>query len=66
MYYQEFYDNCKYFGQALIALGIGKNKAVNIIGFNSPEWTISFFGSIFGFVINHFNFLVYACRSLYN
>jgi len=50
MNHQEFYDNCKYFGQALIALGISKNKAVNIIGFNSPEWTIAFFGSIFGFV----------------
>lgn len=32
------------FAQALIKHGI--SKALNIIGFNAPEWNISFMGSI--------------------
>jgi long-chain-fatty-acid--CoA ligase ACSBG len=36
------------FGKALIALGLTNFSAVNIIGFNSPEWAIAFSGSIFG------------------
>lgn len=31
----------------MLSLGITRYKSVNIIGFNSPEWFISFFGSIF-------------------
>lgn len=31
----------------MLALGLTAHSAVNIIGFNSPEWNISFFGSIF-------------------
>jgi long-chain-fatty-acid--CoA ligase ACSBG len=31
----------------LIALDINERKSVNIIGFNSPEWVIAFFGAIF-------------------
>lgn len=30
-------------------MGIQKYKSVNILGFNSPEWLISFYGSIFAF-----------------
>lgn len=39
------------FGRSLIALGITPFRSVNIIGFNSPEWVISFYGSIFGFYL---------------
>ena len=28
------------------AVGVEPRKATNICGFNSPEWSISFFGSI--------------------
>ena len=34
------------FGRSLLELGCHRN-AVNIIGFNAPEWCISFFGSLF-------------------
>lgn len=46
--YKQYYDKCITFGKALIALGITNYSAVNIIGFNSPEWAIAFSGSIFG------------------
>lgn len=29
----------------MISLGINKRAAINIIGFNAPEWIISFVGS---------------------
>jgi long-chain-fatty-acid--CoA ligase ACSBG len=32
----------------LIAFGISEYTAVNIIGFNSVQWAVAFFGSIFG------------------
>lgn len=35
------------FAKALHVLGIEERKAVNIMGFNSPEWAIAHFGSIF-------------------
>lgn len=34
------------FAKALQKLGINERKAVNISGFNAPEWTIAFIGSI--------------------
>lgn len=37
------------FAKGLIALGIERQHAVNIIGFNSQEWVIAFTGSIFGY-----------------
>lgn len=46
--YLEYYNSCVTFGRALIALGLTNFSAVNIIGFNSPEWAIAFSGSIFG------------------
>ena len=49
--YKQYYDTCKDFAKALISLKINKRKAVNIIGFNSPEWFISFVGSLFGFYL---------------
>ena len=35
------------FAKSLHALGIEERKAVNIMGFNSPEWAIAHYGSIF-------------------
>jgi long-chain-fatty-acid--CoA ligase ACSBG len=35
------------FAKSLHAIGVDSFKAVNIMGFNSPEWAISFIGSIF-------------------
>jgi len=31
----------------MYALGVNERKAVNIMGFNAPEWTIAFLGGIF-------------------
>ena len=36
------------FAKGLIACGLTPYSSVNIIGFNSPEWMITFYGSIFG------------------
>jgi len=36
-----------YFAKALISLGIEAFQTVNIMGFNSPEWFISYLGGIF-------------------
>ena len=38
---------CEYFGIAMIYLGLTERDAVNILGFNSVEWMVSFHGSIF-------------------
>ena len=46
--YQQYYDLSINFAKALITLGISNYTAVNIIGFNSPQWAIAFTGSIFG------------------
>lgn len=32
----------------MIRLDIGHQKAINIIGFNAPEWMMAFWGSLFG------------------
>ncbi|CAG9314493.1 unnamed protein product [Blepharisma stoltei] len=44
--YQEYYNQSVQFAISLISLGITQRKAINIIGFNSPEWLISFCGSL--------------------
>jgi long-subunit acyl-CoA synthetase (AMP-forming) len=31
-----------------MALKVTEQRSVNIVGSNSPEWLISFFGSVFG------------------
>lgn len=46
--YAEYLRQCEVFAKALMALKVNQGKSVNIIGFNSPEWAISFYGSIFG------------------
>ena len=44
--YCKYYRDSRKFSKTLIALKITQLKAVNIIGFNAPEWAISFYGSI--------------------
>jgi long-chain-fatty-acid--CoA ligase ACSBG len=46
--YEQYFADCCNFGKALIALNITPHRSVNIIGFNAPEWSITFYGSIFG------------------
>jgi len=45
--YKHYYEDCLNFAKALISLGAKPYSSVNIIGFNAPEWNISFYGSIF-------------------
>jgi long-chain-fatty-acid--CoA ligase ACSBG len=46
--YRQYYDLSVNFARSLIALGISEYTAVNIIGYNSVEWAVAFYGSIFG------------------
>lgn len=46
--YRQYYDMAIGFAKSLIALGVPEYTAVNIIGFNSVEWAVAFYGSIFG------------------
>ena len=46
--YKQYFDLAVAFAKSLIALGIYEYTAVNIIGFNSVEWAVAFYGSIFG------------------
>lgn len=34
------------FGKACMAVGASPRKSVNIIGFNSPQWGLAFYGGI--------------------
>mmetsp|Transcript_7356 Transcript_7356/g.7207 ORF Transcript_7356/g.7207 Transcript_7356/m.7207 type:complete len:441 (+) Transcript_7356:18-1340(+) len=43
--FQEYYSDALLFATSLISLGISQRKVVNIIGFNSPEWILSYAGS---------------------
>jgi len=44
--YKDYYRDSIRFGKTLLALKITQMKAINIIGFNAPEWAISFYGAI--------------------
>jgi len=44
--YQQYYDDSAKLGRALISVGHKHFDAVNIYGFNSPEWFISQMGAI--------------------
>lgn len=44
--WRQCWDICFSFARSCIAYGISKRSAVNIIGFNSPEWFWSFYGAI--------------------
>lgn len=46
--YGEYLNLVNDFALALISFGITEMSAINIIGFNAPEWHMTFFGSIFG------------------
>jgi len=51
MTYSELKINVRNFGKALIKLNITPMKALNIIGFNSSAWFITFYGAIFAKVL---------------
>ena len=45
--WNQYYHDTMAFAKGLLKLGIEERKAVNIMGFNSPEWAIAYHGSIF-------------------
>lgn len=45
--WSRFHLESMQFAKALMQLGIPQRRSVNIMGFNSPEWAIACFGSIF-------------------
>ena len=47
MNFLEYYHECMNYAASLIAFGAEEYTSINIIGFNSPEWHISFLGSLF-------------------
>ena len=49
--FEEYLADIKRFAKALVHMGVRERSAVNIIGFNSPEWAIAFFGPMFANVI---------------
>ena len=46
--WSQYYADCKKAAASLMKIGLQKNQAINIIGFNSPEWFIADVGAIFG------------------
>jgi long-chain-fatty-acid--CoA ligase ACSBG len=44
--WKQYYNESFAFAKALHLLGIDERKAVNIMGFNSPEWAIAYCGSM--------------------
>lgn len=42
----QYYTEAINFAKALKALNITERSAVNIMGFNSPEWVIAYIGGI--------------------
>jgi len=45
--YTDYYNEAMNFARAMVAVGVPKRRAINIIGFNSPEWAIGFVGATF-------------------
>ena len=45
--YSQYYDECIKFAKSVIAYKLPQHAAVNIIGFNAPEWCFAFYGSLF-------------------
>lgn len=45
--YQQYYAECMKFAQALLNEGCTEFTTINLIGFNSPEWVIAYYGSMF-------------------
>lgn len=44
--WNQYYTDTLGFAKALHFLGVDERSCVNIMGFNSPEWAISFYGGI--------------------
>ena len=44
--WRQYYNQSMAFAKSLHAIGVDERKAVNIMGFNSPEWAIAYHGSI--------------------
>ena len=44
--WNQYYKDCMSFAKSLHFIGVDSRKAVNIMGFNSPEWAIAYFGSM--------------------
>lgn len=44
--WKQYYQNCMFFGKALISIGVEAHDCVAIIGHNSPEWFFTNVGSI--------------------
>ena len=44
--WKEFHEQAMAFAKSLEKIGVAQRKVVNIMGFNSPEWAISYYGSI--------------------
>ena len=49
--YDQFYQDVQKFAKGLIELNIQPGKALNIIGYNAPEWIIAFYGGIYSSVL---------------
>jgi len=45
--FQEYFNECNKAAKSFIKLGLDVAKCVSIIGFNSPEWFISYLGTVF-------------------
>jgi len=45
--WEQYLGDIMAFSKGLHAIGVDERKSVNIMGFNSPEWAIAFFGAIF-------------------
>lgn len=45
--WNQYWELTRAFAKSLHELGVHERKAVNIMGFNAPEWAIAFYGSIF-------------------
>ena len=46
MTWRDVGDKVDAFGRACIAVGASPRKSVNILGFNSPQWAIAFYGAL--------------------
>lgn len=44
--WKQFRDDAMAFAKSLHHIGIDERSVVNVMGFNSPEWAIAYFGSI--------------------
>jgi len=48
--WHQYYKSVIYFAKALLSIGIEPFKTINILGYNSPEWFMSFIGGMFACV----------------